>query len=152
MAGGQSQSLKKETRNQPSGNLDPDENPQAKRRRLFNKIASMPVPPEPDPAAALIDGLSDDELRECYDIDRSALAAQFKDRKMTPDVMEDFLKLVFDGWRSDNSAPKVATLDSFPFTPLERRPVGPVGDVILGKLSPFFLDSIALIMFRRHGL
>ncbi|KFH42253.1 hypothetical protein ACRE_070200 [Hapsidospora chrysogenum ATCC 11550] len=95
--------------------LDPHEEPHAKRRRIFDQIASLPVPPEPDAAAALIDRLSDDELRECYKIAEAGLAAQFEDRKMSADVMEEFLQLVFTDWNPENDeAPGVEMLNDFP--------------------------------------
>ena len=124
------------------------ETPEAKRRRLFTELAASPsvATQSKGKIIASVNDLSDFELRECYNIAKAAMAAQFEDRKITADVMEDFLKLVFDGWKSDNPAPKIDTLDRFPFADARRDCIGSVGEVILSKLC-FFFSSFFLYAF-----
>jgi hypothetical protein len=81
----------------------------------------------------LVNALDERRLRRCYDIAKDALAAQFNDRKINPDVMEEFFELVFDGWHFRDAVPTAEPLDPFPLSAFRLSLVSPVGRILIGK-------------------
>lgn len=131
------QGIKREAEDPMEALLAKPEAPWARRTKIFNALATV-VPPKTDPEKARTivsaDNLTDYELKECYDIARAAMAAQFDHRKVTAAVMEDFLKAVFDDWNALKDAPVIHKARHFPF---ESQTVPPtktfIGTFTLGK-------------------
>lgn len=110
------------------------ETPGAKRRRIFGQLTESSPSPEPQSEAqTLANSLDERRLRRCYDIAKDALAAQFSDRKISPDVMGEFFELVFDGWHFFDAAPTAKPLDSFPLNAFRLSLDSPVGRILIGE-------------------
>lgn len=110
--------IKREAEDNLESILAKPEPPHLRRLKIFNTLATNPTgtPKLKSKTISSPENLTDYELKECYDIARAAMSAQFQHRKCNPAMMEDFLKGVFEDWNALEDPPILHELKVFPFS------------------------------------
>lgn len=107
--------IKREAEDPLESILAKPESPYNRRSRIFQSLAEKPAKLETKPIFCP-DQLTDYELKECYDIAKAAMTAQFEHRQVNAAVMEEFLKAVFLDWNALEEPPVQQDLKHFPFS------------------------------------
>lgn len=117
------------------------EAPLLRRSKIFQSLAGVPAKLELKPIASP-DELTDYELKECYDIVKAAMSFTFEHRSVSPALMEDFLKDVFQDWTALDEPPIQRDLRPFPYERTDFQLKDVIGTMTLGEtLFEIFFES-----------